>query len=123
MCNFFSGLITRFGDIYSNGETIKHEDLVEQFNVKDKGLDYFARWEIIPVEKGGYSNPINMDNWVFKIDEKELPSWWEEEFETKCWRHFKSWMNSHNGEEFKKKIKGKSANELNSIYTKGGPKI
>ncbi len=118
-CNFFTGIITRFGEIYDLGAaTVKHEDVVEAFKLTDKN-DYFARWEIIPLEKAGYSKPVNMDNWVFKLDEKEVPNWWEEEFESKCWRHFKNWMASKAGEEFKKSLEGKTPEELIAIYTKG----
>lgn len=119
-CNFFSGIITRFGEIYSLGaDTVKHEDISEKFNLKDRD-DYFARWEIIPLEKAGYAKPVNMDNWVFRVDEKELPLWWEDEFESKCWRHFKNWMASKDGTEFKKKIATMTLEEQLVTYTKGG---
>lgn len=104
MCYFFSGIYTRFGEIYTLGEEVVHERIIEKYNLRDKN-DYFYRWEIVPITKMGFLKPVNKKNWFFRIRSKEVPVWFEEKQEIECWRFFKSWYRTKAGEKFKNKVR------------------
>ena len=104
MCYMFSGIYTRAGNMYTLGEEVVHERIIERFQLRDKN-DNFFRWEIIPIEKGGYLQPLTENHWLFRIRSKEVPSWFEPEIENHCWKFFKTWYKSQEGKKFQKKVK------------------
>ena len=106
MCNFWSGVITRTGRVYSLGEIVSHEKIIEEYNLKE-GLQgqNFARFEIKPIKELDYiAKPIEK-NWEFVLDEESTPTWWSKKQEFKCWSAFSKWFSSKQGKEFIKKFK------------------
>jgi len=78
MCNFKSAVVTRNGKFLHNAFLDSHEDIVDLFNLHDNGIDNFVRVEFIP--RGKF---WEIDNYKFRIDENEVPSWWAKELEEK----------------------------------------
>ena len=70
MCNFFAAILMENGDLKYNKFTISHEDLIDEFNIKDNGNDGFVRLEYKP--KG---MPHELDNYELIIDENVKPEW------------------------------------------------
>src|SRR3972149_3529846 len=70
MCNFFAAILMENGDLLFNKFTISHEDLIDEFNIKDNGNDRFVRLEYRP--KG---MPHEADNYELIIDENVKPEW------------------------------------------------
>ena len=89
MCEYFSCIVLRNKKVLWDKNTISHEDLIEQYNLKDNKLNNrdFIRIEIIP--KDILTVTKNKEDWIFKIDEeKTLPRWFiknKEIYEKKCW--------------------------------------
>ena len=104
MCYFFSGIYTRFGELYTLGEEVVHERIIEKYDLRDKN-DYFYRWEIVPIEKLGFLKPVDERNWFFRIRSKEIPVWFDKKQEQECWKFFKTWYKTKDGKRFKKKVK------------------
>ena len=78
MCNFKSAVVTRNGKFLHNAFLDSHEDIIDLFNLHDNGIDNFVRVEFIP--RGKF---WEIDNYKFRIDENEVPSWWAKELEEK----------------------------------------
>ena len=75
MCQFFSSIVTRQGDILWNEYTNSHEDLVEYFNLRDdNNLQHFVRCEFTPKE----NKYADVEHYTLKVDEKTKPKWFVE---------------------------------------------
>src|SRR3989304_3694793 len=70
MCNFFAAILMENGDLKYNKFTISHEDLIDEFNIKDNGNDGFVRLEYRP-----NGMPHEVDNYELIIDENVKPEW------------------------------------------------
>ena len=73
-----------------------HEEQREIFVKEDPELrddkmpptNTFARFEILP-KNGNYFSP---DKWVFELDERIEPSWWEKSLEKPCFEAHRQWL-------------------------------
>src|SRR6202142_3536638 len=74
MCNFKSAIVTRQGDVCEHWNTDSHEDLIDLFNLRDR-KDFFVRVEFNP-EK--VQDLIDVEKYVLKVDEENVPEWFEE---------------------------------------------
>jgi hypothetical protein len=96
MCKAFSGLITKSGKVYWKMGVDSHEEQREIFVKEDPELrddkmpptNTFARFEILP-KNGNYFSP---DKWVFELDERIEPSWWEKSLEKPCFEAHRQWL-------------------------------
>lgn len=96
MCQAFSGLITKSGKVYWKLGVDSHEQQLEMFAKEDPELrdnkkppkNTFARFEILP-KNGSYFSP---DKWVFELDERIEPSWWEKSLEKPCFEAHRQWL-------------------------------
>jgi len=82
MCNFFSGILTREGKVFADGNTNGHEEIIKANKLDDKlAVDdpkrNWVRFELIP--KQFYNQAI--DSWTFKVDESSTPSWLNDQHE------------------------------------------
>jgi hypothetical protein len=77
MCNFFSALILRNGDVKWHPMLDRHSDLVTYFKIPDTmaGHQYFAKAELVPPVDGDISD---VSTWKFTLDEETEPGWWSE---------------------------------------------
>ena len=85
MCNFFSAIVLKNGEIVYDVDISSHEDLIEKAKLKDDTADsaklMFARIEIVPKNGGIFTE---RKNWYLKIDQTIVPDWFSEEYEKKC---------------------------------------
>jgi hypothetical protein len=80
MCNFWSAIVTKSGDVLFNEMDDSHESIIElyknKYDLKDETTDpdrlKFARIEIAPPDNDVFK-PLN--EWVFKIDQSIKPTW------------------------------------------------
>ncbi len=79
MCNFLSGWVLRTGDVLCEPMLDSHEELAKWFNIKRDDGHNAIRWEFSPTEKDGVRQFFDFDSYSFRIDEKETPSWFDEE--------------------------------------------
>ena len=82
MCDFLSAIVLKNGDIICAPEfTDSHEDLIIVNNLREGyGTNYcenFARVEFTPPEDT--SNILKLSLWELKLDQKDEPSWWDED--------------------------------------------
>jgi hypothetical protein len=74
MCKFYSAIVLRNGDLIHNPFTTSHEDLIEENNIKDKGLDFFVKVEYSPKN----DNLSDIKEYELNVDENSVPEWFEE---------------------------------------------
>ena len=74
MCKFYSAIVLRNGDLIHNPFTTSHEDLIEENNIKDKGLDFFVKVEYSPKN----DNLSDIKEYKLNVDENSVPEWFEE---------------------------------------------
>ena len=83
MCNFFSAIVLKNGEIVYDLNSSSHEDLIEKAGVKDETADpaelSFARIEILPD-----NNDVFQKKWCLKIDQSITPDWFSDEYKKKC---------------------------------------
>jgi hypothetical protein len=96
MCNAFSGIIKKNGEVIWKFGVESHEDLIESAGLKDNTAETtrmtFARFEITP-DNGNYLNP---DRWSFRVDQTIQPKWLDEGYEKLCWAEFRKWKKKLN---------------------------
>ena len=89
MCNAFSAVITKAGDIYWQAGLDSHGDIIDKFklNKLDKKPGGLHRNEIT-TENMEYLNPDG--KWNFKHDEAP-PEWWNGKYKDLCFVEFEEW--------------------------------
>jgi hypothetical protein len=88
MCNAFSCVVLENGSVLWEFGVDSHDNILEENNIPDEKIDAdFCRVEISPNNKN-YLKPYK---WVFRIDQKPVPNWMEEEHEKACWNAFREW--------------------------------
>ena len=83
MCNFFSCIVTKNGDVLFDPISDSHEIIIsnnaKNYVLSDDTADpaelKFARVEILP-PNGDVFQPV--DKWFFTIDQRITPAWWSE---------------------------------------------
>ena len=89
MCEYFSCIVTRDMKVLWLKTSTRHEDIIEEYKLKDTELEKrdFVRIEINPKDKSKATK--NKKDWNFKVDEKDtLPKWFEKnkkKYEKLCW--------------------------------------
>ena len=79
MCNFFSAIVLRNGDVLWHEATDSHSDLVAHFQLPDNGeCRHFAKVEFTPAEKDGVLQYGEPDSYIMRVDEPTSPSWFED---------------------------------------------
>ena len=76
MCNFWSCILTREGEVLWSKDTDSHEELVNRHDLNDRKLKDrdFVRIEINPVD----ATSKDRGDWRYKVDEEgTLPVWYE----------------------------------------------
>jgi hypothetical protein len=75
MCNFFSALVLRNGDVLSHPSLDSHSDLVTYFQLPDVDakIPHFAKVELTPGD-----NWLTPETWAFRVDEDVEPIWWKD---------------------------------------------
>ena len=79
MCRFLSAVVSRTGEIYCNPLIDSHEDIIDYFNIQDTQMQHIVRVEFFPIEK---EDLINIDRYNLKVDEQEIPEWFNEHKES-----------------------------------------
>lgn len=86
MCEFFSCIVTKAGEVIWEVGLNNHEDLIVKAKLHDDTDDknklQFARVEIVPPGNNVFEKDLS--KWRLKIDERIKPTWWNIEMETKC---------------------------------------
>ena len=74
MCNFFSALVLRNGDVLHHPMLDSHSDLVTYFKLPDETAhhQHFAKIELVPVDW------LDAATWRFQLDAETAPGWWTE---------------------------------------------
>lgn len=77
MCNFFSAIVLRNGDVLSHPMIDSHSELVEYFKLPDATVhhQHFAKVELTPQSEDAWLDP---SKWKFTLDEKTVPGWWDD---------------------------------------------
>jgi len=91
MCNFYTGILKKTGEVLSSLDTNSHDDLVRRFKLKEKDdTNRWLRFEINP--KDDDEKNIAKANWILKIDEKTEPAWYlrnKTMYDKKMWNAWK----------------------------------
>ena len=90
MCQAFSCLFMKNGEVLWKFGTDSHEDLIRAAKLTDDGREQtFVRVEITPRNQS-YLRP---DKWVYRVDQGNRPEWYREEFaEAECRKAHAEWL-------------------------------
>ena len=90
MCQEFSCLFIKNGEVLWKFGTDSHEDLIRAAKLKDDGREQtFVRVEITPRNKS-YLRP---DAWTYRVDQDDRPEWYRAEFaEAECRKAHAEWL-------------------------------
>lgn len=90
MCQAFSCLFMKNGEVLWKFGTDSHEDLIRAAKLMDDGREQtFVRVEITPRNKS-YLRP---DAWTYRVDQDDRPEWYREEFaEAECRKAHAEWL-------------------------------
>jgi len=77
MCNFFSAIALKNGDILWHPMVDSHSELIEYFKLPDTRSyhQHFAKCELSPTQDDE-AHWMDPQQWTFKLDEETAPSWW-----------------------------------------------
>ena len=96
MCNAWSAIVKKNGDVLWKFGMDSHSDILKHFNIPDNesepGRLKFARIEISPAN-GNYLKP---NEWKFKLDESITPSWWKKSYQIFAETEHKKWKKQLN---------------------------
>ena len=90
MCQAFSCLFMKNGEVLWKFGVDSHEDLVQAAKLQDDGREQtFVRVEITPRNQS-YMRP---DKWVYRVDQGNRPEWYRAEFaEEECRKAHAEWL-------------------------------
>jgi hypothetical protein len=95
MCEFFSCIVKRDGEVIWDASINSHDELIEKAGLKDETAEpdklEFARVEITCddiFEK-------DLKKWKLKIDEAIEPTWWHAKHEIKAYEALKECLDKH----------------------------
>jgi hypothetical protein len=90
MCEAFSCLFLKNGEVLWKFGVDSHEDLVQAAKLQDDGREQtFVRVEITPRNKS-YLRP---DAWTYRVDQDDRPEWYRAEFaEEECRKAHAEWL-------------------------------
>jgi hypothetical protein len=78
MCQFFSGIAFKNGDVHYNPMTDNHEDLIDELELKDlnSGMRPWVRFEYTA------DDLTEIKDYKLRIDEQDPPEWCDKEFQS-----------------------------------------
>ena len=79
MCNIFSCIVVKTGDVLWSPTDMSHSSLIKKYDLKEGPLESrnFVKVEINPVS---YLDSLNIKDWEYRVDEKStLPGWYVED--------------------------------------------
>src|SRR5262245_53588078 len=84
MCQFFSAIVLKNGDVLWHEATDSHHELISHFKLPDQNLcSHFCKIEFTPKSReDGLSDFGNADGYSLRVDEATEPSWFAEIRET-----------------------------------------
>ena len=95
MCNFWSCIYTKSGDVLYDPLSDRHEDIVSQNKLIDKTIDkddmQFCRVEITPPNGDVFAD---VKLWTLKVDELARPEWFMPSDEEKCYKVLKQFLHT-----------------------------
>jgi hypothetical protein len=90
MCQFFSGIVLKTGELLYLDGVDSHEDILSHYKIPDISINSnFCRVEFVPRYR-----PWDLKDYTFKIDQ-EKPSWWNDKIELKTIRKIKLVINKY----------------------------
>lgn len=98
MCKFKSGIITKNGVTLAPMYNDSHSDLLSTMGIEDtqtNAMRVFVRAELVPPRN---NKTIDVDKWVYNVDQDVLPDWYEEDperYEVEMREAVKQWMKEH----------------------------
>ena len=92
MCKAFSAIVTRNKKVYWKLGIDGHNELVEEFKLKDKVRGKIIPIEITPKDYLRMKEPSEKNGWTFEFDDG-CPNWWSPSFEKATWNACKEWYN------------------------------
>ena len=88
MCNFFSAIVTKTGQVYYDKDIDSHEELIKTHKLDDKQEPMLRNWcriELLPPnERIADLKDFKPEEWKFKIDEPANVDWIEPKHEKAC---------------------------------------
>ena len=87
MCKFFSAIVDDEGKVYWKNGISSHLEIETACKLRDNG--HYAKVELVPI-----NDFMNVDKWLFNIDESIKPTWWDGAFESNVRQVLKDWMKS-----------------------------
>jgi hypothetical protein len=74
VCQFFSCLVLRNGNVLSHAMLDSHSDLIRYFKLPDARAyhQHFAKIELTPVDW------MDVSTWKWRLDEETKPGWWDD---------------------------------------------
>ena len=93
MCNFFSLIMLKNGDVIWEAGVDSHEDLIAKVpSLKDDTADpkklRFARVEITPPNADVFEKDLK--KWQLRIDQSITPAWWDTDCQKACYTALKA---------------------------------
>jgi hypothetical protein len=111
MCNFFSCIVLKDGQVIWDAGIDSHEELIKIAQVEDKTSDpaklTFARVEIIPPDNNVFEDDVK--KWTLRIDQSITPNWWSKDHEKACYQSLKKCLSVVI-------IKGQEIDEINNKH-------
>jgi hypothetical protein len=76
MCQFYSAIVMKNGDLLHNENLLSHEDLIRFFNINDSQVncDKFVRVEFTPEYQKDFPD---IEKYQLRVDEDTTPKWFE----------------------------------------------
>jgi len=109
MCNFFSCIVLKDGQVIWDAGIDSHEELIKIAKVEDKTSDpaklTFARVEIIPPNNDVFEDDVK--KWTLRIDQSITPGWWSKDHKKACYQSLKKCLSVVI-------IKGQEIDEINN---------
>ena len=86
MCNPASFCVNRELKVFWSKKSDAHEDIIEKFDLHVDGVREanFVRVEVVPPKEGAFETPL--DQWVYKLDQQNAPSWYDKDKTEKACR-------------------------------------
>ena len=86
LCAPASFCVNRELKVFWSKKSDAHEDIIEEFDLHVDGVREanFVRVEVVPPKEGAFETPP--DQWVFKLDQENAPSWYDKDKTEKACR-------------------------------------
>ena len=94
MCNFYSCIVTKAGNVLEEPRVKNHEAIIELHKLKDDKLvnRTWARIELEPEDLLENLKKFNKKDWKFIIDEPKTIDWINDKHEKACYAALERWI-------------------------------